>query len=482
MLLGGRLFLLLDHGEDVDVLLHSCRDPETSETDWRVEQFLLVEFHRTLESTDCLGLVATTFVEVSGGVEEAGEGLLGAATGVQCLVDQAQRFIDLAQVGACSGLDNHHLELHGRVELLGCSLLRELERFAWTPQGALTVGHHGEVVSGPSHALERTVLREGGGPVTGRVGGLGGRLPDDGQPGCASACCVGMGERQLWVVVDQLPGHHQVGRHDGRQVLGQASEFGTHGTRKHLLVNVSGGWRLVSTALQARADLTLLLADLLTRTIVTGPTEAAIITSAEGTTVVATAVEPSVIAALEPGAILTTPVITATVITTLEPGTILTTPVITATVITTLEPGTILAALTITVTARTVLTRSIRPPPVVTGVPGPAALVASSALSTIALTTIPVPTPILTTITIPITGRARTGTAEAARTSTRAAAGTVAGPAAKPGASAPSFAAASRAVPGASAGIVPPITVVDHAVHPALVPRVPRTIAPHPHR
>jgi len=149
------------------------------------------------------------------------------------------------QVSPRARLDNDHFDPQRRTESSVVGLACQLEGIVRTAQGALAVCHDRQVVRRPSHPPERPELAERHVISTGGVGRLGGRFPNDGQPGSSSSRSFGMGVRQLRVFIDKLTCKHQMRGHDLGELLRQSAKLRAYRRMQGPRVNAFGNRRLV---------------------------------------------------------------------------------------------------------------------------------------------------------------------------------------------------------------------------------------------
>ncbi len=95
-----------------------------------------------------------------------------------------------------------------------------------TSQSALAISHHRQIVRRSSHPPQCAEFAERNVISTSGVRRLGCRLADDRQPRSSPPCRFGMGVGQIRILVDEPTRDDQVRRHDLREILGQAAQFG----------------------------------------------------------------------------------------------------------------------------------------------------------------------------------------------------------------------------------------------------------------
>jgi hypothetical protein len=112
----------------------------------------------------------------------------------------------LAKVSPRAGLDDDHFDPQRRFQPGPVGLARQLQGIVRSAQSSLAVSHNRQEILRSSHSPQRAELTERNVIATSGVRGLGGGFANNGQPGSSPACSLGMGVRQLRILVHQLAG------------------------------------------------------------------------------------------------------------------------------------------------------------------------------------------------------------------------------------------------------------------------------------
>ncbi|MCU1531216.1 MAG: hypothetical protein JWO49_787 [Arthrobacter sp.] len=118
--------------------------------------------------------------------------------------------VKLPQIGTGAGSHDGELRLTGGVEILGFVGARHVEGAVRATEATFTVSHDGQMHIGAADPPVGAEFAQGLAVVSGGVGGQANGLADCCEASTSTAGCEGMLESELWLVVNQAPGHHQV--------------------------------------------------------------------------------------------------------------------------------------------------------------------------------------------------------------------------------------------------------------------------------